>query len=128
MRKNQFGMTFFGVVFIGGSILAVSILGMKMVPAYIEFFSVKNIITEIGKDPAVAAMTPLEIRKSFDRRATIGYVTVIEGKDLEISKQPGGNVVSTSYSVLIPIVANVNILLEFQASTAGTKPAKIVGE
>ncbi|MDP2830088.1 MAG: DUF4845 domain-containing protein [Sulfuricellaceae bacterium] len=127
MKKNQLGMTFFGVVFIGGAIIFTAILGMKMVPAYLEFFSVQKILGAMAKDSGFSTMAPIEIRKSFDRRAQIDYVKVIEGKDLEISKSSSGNLAVASYQVVIPIVANVSVLLEFEASTAGTKAAKVVG-
>lgn len=127
MRKKQFGMTFFGVVFIGGAIVFSAILGMKMVPAYIDYFAVKKILNAMAKDSGFATLTPLEVRKSFDRRAQIDYQNAVEGKDLEISKTPSGNVASVNYKIVIPLVGNVSVLMEFDASTAGTKADKVVG-
>lgn len=127
MRKKQFGMTFFGVVFIGGGIVFSAILGMKMVPAYIDYFAVKKILNAMAKDPGFATLTPLEIRKSFDRRAQIDYQNVVEGKDLEISKTPSGNVASVNYKIVVPVAGNVSLLMEFEASTAGTKADKVIG-
>ena len=127
MRKKQFGLTFFGVVFIGGGIVFSAILGMKMVPAYIDHFTVKKILTAMAKDSAFAAMTPADVRKSFDRRAQIDYQKAVEGKDLDIAKTPNGNVASVNYTVVVPIVGNVSVMMEFEASTAGTKADKVIG-
>ncbi len=127
MKKNQQGMTFFGVMFVGMIIVFGAILLMKLIPPYLEFWSVQKIITVMAKDPALPGMTPQEVRNSFDRRAVIDNVNVIKGKELEISKERGETVVSASYSVTVPIAGNLSALIEFEASTQGTKAAKLAG-
>ncbi|MFH1495363.1 MAG: DUF4845 domain-containing protein [Pseudomonadota bacterium] len=121
MKKNQQGMTFFGVMFVGMAIVLGAILMMKLIPPYLEFWSVQKIIGVIAKDSALPSMTPSEIRTSFDKRANIDTVTVISGKDLEIGKDRGEVVVSANYSVVVPIVANLSALIEFQTSTQDGK-------
>lgn len=128
MKKNQQGMTFLGVMFVGMIIVFGAILLMKLIPPYLEFWSVQKIISVMAKDSGLPGMTPQEIRSSFDRRATIDNVTVIKGKDLDIDKSRNETVVSSSYSVTVPIAGNLSALIEFEASTQGTKAAKPVGE
>lgn len=128
MKKNQQGMTFFGVMFVGMIIVFGAILLMKLIPPYLEFWSVQKVIGVMAKDSGLPGMTPQEIRSSFDRRATIDNVTVINGRDLEITKERGETVISASYSVTVPIAGNMSALIEFEASTQGTKAAKPVGE
>ncbi|PWB50433.1 MAG: DUF4845 domain-containing protein [Nitrosomonadales bacterium] len=128
MKKNQQGMTFLGVMFVGMIIVFGAILLMKLIPPYLEFWSVQKIISVMAKDSALPGMTPKEVRDSFDRRAVIDNVRVITGKDLDIDKSRGENTVSASYSVTVPIAGNLSALIEFQASTQGTKAAKPAGE
>lgn len=125
--RNQRGMSFIGIlvlVVLGVSIILVVV---KLAPAYIEFFSVKKIMSNLASDSAFVGMSPSEIRASFDRRATIGYVTVVTGKDLDLSKESGQNVASVEYSQKIPLVLNISACLEFDASTSGTssKPLRV---
>lgn len=124
MRKNQQGMTFFGVLFVGFMIVGGAILLMKLIPPYLEFWSVKKILSVMGKDSALPGMTPAEVRASFDRRATIDNVTVVQGKDLEISKARGQNVVSVNYVVTVPLGGNLSALMEFHAASDGPAPGK----
>jgi hypothetical protein len=124
MKKNQQGMTFFGVIFVGFVLVGGAILVMKLIPPYLEYWSVKKIITVMAKDSALPGMTPAEVRSSFDRRAVIDNVKVIEGKDLEISKDRGTTVVDANYSVTVPIAGNLSALMEFQASTANSAPGQ----
>ncbi len=127
MRKNQLGMTFFGVMFVGMALVFGAILVMKLIPPYLEFWSVQKIISVMAKDSALPSMTLPEIRQSFERRAIIDNVTVIKSSDLEIIKDRGQTVVKASYSVTVPIVANLSALMEFEASTQETKPPKMAG-
>jgi hypothetical protein len=89
---------------------------------------VQKIIGVMAKDPALSSMTPQEVRTSFDRRAVIDNINVINGKDLDVTKDRGETVVSASYSVTVPVAGNLSALIEFQASTQGTKAAKPAGE
>jgi hypothetical protein len=127
MKKNivnkqpiikQQGMTFIGLVLVIAAVIFLAVIGMKVVPSYIEFFSVKKIIKSIGSDPKFNEMSKQDIIKSFDKGADIGYVTVIKGSDLVIEKSSTGNIVSATYQVVTPIVANASVLLDFNTSTA----------
>ena len=124
MKKNQQGMTFFGVMFVGMVLIFGAILVMKLIPPYLEFWSVKKIIGVMAKDSALPGMTVPEIRQSFDRRSIIDNVTVIKGSDLEIAKDRGATVVNANYTVTVPIAGNLSALMEFQASTADSTPGK----
>jgi len=66
-------------------------------------------------------MSNKDIELEFNKGAEVGYVTVINGKDLVIEKRDTGNVVSAQYQVTIPIVANVSALLDFNATTEKTE-------
>jgi hypothetical protein len=127
MKKNivnkqpiikQKGMTFIGLVLVIASVIFLAVIGMKVVPAYIEFFGVKKIIKSIGSDPKFNEMSKQDIIRSFDKGADIGYVSVIKGSDLVITKGDSGNVVSATYKVVTPIAANASVLLDFNTSTA----------
>lgn len=121
MHKNiinkQQGMTFIGLVLVVAAVIFLAVIGMKVVPAYIEFFGVKKIIGSIGSDPKFNEMSKQDIMTAFDKGADIGYVKVIQGKDLVIAKGESGNVVSADYQVTVPIVANASVLLDFKTST-----------
>lgn len=119
MKKNQQGMTFWGVTFVGMAIVFGAILMMKLIPPYLEFWSVEKVIGVMAKDPALPGMTQQEARFSFDRRASIDNIKAISGKELEISKERGQTIVSANYTVIVPIVGNLSALIEFQTSTQG---------
>jgi hypothetical protein len=116
--QKQRGMTFIGLVITVAAIVFVSVIAMKMVPAYIEFMSVKKAIKKIANDPNFRQMSRKEIQDSFGRTATIDNITSVKGSELLISRsEVSGNIVSVDYQVMIPMMGNVSVLLDFSAST-----------
>jgi hypothetical protein len=118
MHFKQRGMTFIGMLLLIGVIVCVGLVGVKVTPAYIEFFGVKKIIASIASQGNFNEMSKKDIIAAFNKGADVGYVTVVKGSDLVIAKDETGNVVSAEYQVTIPIVANASVLLDFNASSA----------
>jgi len=114
MRKNQLGVSLGGLLVGGVIFIVLAMLGLKLAPSYIEFFAVKKAIIAVG-DEARNGMSASEIRKAFDRRATIDAIDSVKGSDLEISKDSDGMTVSVGYRKEIPLVANVGIYIDFLA-------------
>ena len=118
IKFKQQGMTFIGLVLVIAVVIFLAVIGMKVVPAYIEFSSVKNAIKYVAKDAKFSTMSKKEIASAFDKSASTGYITVIKGSDLVIEKNETGNVVTADYQVTLPIVANASVLLDFHATSA----------
>jgi hypothetical protein len=94
-------------------IIFVAIGGLKIAPAYIEYFKVKKAVTAIAQTQGTVA----EIRTAFERRADIDDIDVIGPKDLEITKEGNEVVVSAAYSKRIPLFANISVVIDFAASS-----------
>jgi Domain of unknown function (DUF4845) len=116
--NKQSGMTFIGLVLVIAAVVFIAVIGIKVTPAYLEFFSIKKIISKIGHESNFAQMSKKEIIDEFTNGANISYVTVISGSDLVIQKSDEGNLVKAEYQVVLPVVANASILLDFSTSTA----------
>jgi hypothetical protein len=124
MHKQR-GITFIGLVFVIVTLVLVAVMGMKLIPAYLEYFSVKKAITKISNEPSFAAMSKKDIVDEFDRSATIDDINVVRGNDLEVSKDDAGKpVVSIEYQATVPLIANVSALIDFSASTESARTSK----
>ena len=116
---SQNGMTFLGLVIVAAFLLSILMAGVIVVPTYIEYFGVKKIIQHIGSDSNFDGMSKKEIAEMFDKGASTGYVTVIKGSDLQISKDANGKqVVTAEYQVVKPLALNLSALMDFKATTA----------
>lgn len=115
--NRQRGIGFVGFIMIAAGIILVAVLGMKVVPPYIHSAQISQIFREIAADPVMKNATIKEIKDSYSKRANINYITDITAEDIEIAKGEGQLGLSASYSVRIPLVANITLLLEFNPSS-----------
>lgn len=119
---KQKGLTFWSMVFTVGTIAAVALLTMKLLPAYSEFFAIKKAIHRLETEGSLPAMSEDEIRRAFDRSTAIDDIHSVQPKDLKIRRTSDGEtVVAAEYEVVIPIVANASALLKFNATTGNAK-------
>lgn len=105
-----------GFIVIAIVLVIVAIGGMKIGPAYVEYFTVKKAVVSIVASGEARGGTVAEVRKAFDRRATVDDVTVITGADLEITKEGGDLLISFGYTKKIHLFGNVSILFDFAGS------------
>ncbi len=110
MKTTQRGMGFIGMLTMLIGIVLIAILAMKLVPAYIEYFTFKKIVTDIAQSDAT---TPQEVRSAFQKRADVDYVDTVSAKDLAITKDE----ISFAYEKRIPLFANVSLVIDFAGSS-----------
>jgi hypothetical protein len=116
MKKRQQGLSLIGMLLVGGLAAFVLLVGFRCVPAITEYMSLKRIVVTVAQEGDSGASIQ-ELRRSFDRRASVGDVSTVTGKDLEIYKQGGKVVVEVSYGRKVPIIANVSLFFDFFASS-----------
>ena len=116
--KRQHGMSFFMLVFVMAVCAVVLLLGLKLFPVYSQYFNIKSVFKGMAASEEVRSGTVAEIRKSFDRRATIGYVEDIAADDLEITKEGGETVVTAAWQKKIPLFTGYTLLVDLSVSTA----------
>ena len=120
--KKQRGMTFIGILFVGIIVVFSAILVMKLIPPYMEYWSIKKVLGAMAKDTSLNNMSTREVQASFDKRASIDNITAIKGNDLDVSKDGGEVVASVEYPVKVALFGNLSACMDFKASTAsGTK-------
>jgi hypothetical protein len=119
MKNRQSGLSLIGVLIVGALLAFVFLIGMRCVPVYTEYMAIKRILNVIA-DSGGSDKTAADVRRDFDNRAIIDDVSTVSGKDLIVDKRRGNIVVSVEYSRTVPIVANVSLLFEFQASSSSS--------
>jgi len=96
----------------------VLLMGLKLFPVYNQYFSVRTVISSMANSEEVKSGTVAEIRRSFDRRAAIAYIEVINGDDLEITKEAGDTVVTAAWQARVPLFTGYTLLVDLSSSTA----------
>lgn len=118
MPGQQRGLGFMGFIMGAFVLVLASIVGLKLIPAYIQDATIKDLFVAVANDPDMQKATPANIRKSFSTRASVDNITAIKVEDIEIVSDQGKPVLSASYAVKVPLAGNVSLYMEFNPSSA----------
>ena len=117
MRARQRGITLLGLV-IGSFVLVfVALLVMRVLPSYIEYFTIKKAVVSISNEMRGRGGSANEARRAFDSRQAIDDFQAVKAADLEITKQGNGFQIVAAYRKEIPLFANIGIYIDFAASS-----------
>jgi Domain of unknown function (DUF4845) len=110
--RRQRGVTLFGLLFWAVIVGFLALIGMRVLPALNEYFTIKRAINKIANE---GNTTVPEIRAAFEKQKDIEYSIVsIAGKDLTITKENDKVVVSVAYDKEVELVKPVFLLIKFE--------------
>lgn len=89
-NNSQRGMTVIGMLILIVIIAFMALVAMKVVPMYIEYYTIKSTIESIRNESDLAQMSVTDIHNAIDKRFNIGYVERITARDLKIKNDPSG--------------------------------------
>ncbi len=119
--KKQRGIGFLGVFILCMVIILGSIGAMKIAPAYMEYFTIKDAIQKVQ---ASGASSVLDVKRAFDKQVEINNIKAVSSTDLDITKDGGDLVIAFAYPVKIRMFYNVYVCVDFAYTTApGGVPA-----
>ena len=112
-QRSQRGLSMIGFLFVAVVIVVVAIVGFRMVPSYVEFFTIQSALEKSLRD--APEPTPVVVKKSFEKYIAADYIDSVTASDLIVVKD--GNIVtaSVSWQKQLHMVGNVSLLLDFDA-------------
>jgi type II secretory pathway component PulJ len=117
MRARQRGITLMGLI-VGSVVLVfVALLGMRLLPSYLEYFTIKQALVAIGNEMRGRDAQVGDVRRAFDNRAVIDDIKSVGASDLVISKQGNSYAIDVAYRKEIPLFANIGVYIDFEASS-----------
>jgi len=123
--KRQSGISLVGLI-VGIAILGfIGVLGMKIVPTFLEYRAIQGAIERAKKDGGDSVKA---IQDSFVKSAEVGYISSVGPRDLIIERVDGQIEISYEYEKKIPLVGPASILLEYNGSTMKAGAPKKVAE
>lgn len=108
MRSKQQGISFIGILFVGGVLAFSGVIAAQVFPTLIEFQAITKAASKAKDGNSVA-----EVRSIFDKAGQIDDIKSISGKDLDVSKEGDKTVVSFAYNKEIHIGGPVYLLLKY---------------
>src|SRR3569623_1184936 len=120
MKSKQRGLTMFGFLIDAVVLVMLFLLALILVLVYIEYFSVKKILATMGQESDLKSKSYADIGNDFERRASVGYVTVVKPEDIAIDRHGAGPGISTDYTYRPKLVGNVSLVVDYGASSDPT--------
>lgn len=112
-RSGQRGITFIGLLFIGGILAVSGVIVAQVVPTLIEL----QAVYKAARKAAAEGGTVADVRMVFDKAAQIDDIKAVSGKDLTVTKIGDKVVVSFAYQREIHLAGPAWLTLKYEGQT-----------
>jgi type II secretory pathway pseudopilin PulG len=112
-RQQQRGFSFLGMLFVGGIVACLFVVGAQLAPTAIEFMAIKKAANKAANEASSVA----DVRKAFDRAAAIDNISSITGNDLDVTKAGDKIVVSFAYDREIHLTGPAYLVMKYAGKT-----------
>jgi len=112
---KQGGMTLIGFILMLAALVFVAYLAMKIVPIYINYYSVVRAMDGMKETPGLSTQSPMRIRDALYDRLYVSYMDDLTDKNVKITRSNGVNV-RVVYAVRENIMGNLDIIVAFDRS------------
>lgn len=108
LMRRQRGMSFIGLLFVGGLLAVTGVVVAQAIPTVIEYQAVLKAVNK-AKD----GNTVPEVRSIFDKAASIDNISSISGKDIDVTKENDKVVVRFAYQREIHLAGPAYLTLKY---------------
>ena len=111
--QQQRGMTAIGWLLVIAMVVFFFFVGIKLVPAYINQFSVSSVLSSLEKEPDIGTLSSGEITAKIMKRLDINMVNDVQAGDIYITQAANHRIIEIDYEVHRKLFANIDILIRF---------------
>lgn len=107
-RSRQKGISFLGLVFVGGVLAISGVVAAQVFPTFVEYQAVDRAVNKASSGSSVA-----EVRTIFQRAAEVDNITSMRAEDLEVTKDGEKIVVKYAYQREIHLAGPAFLTLKY---------------
>lgn len=111
--KRQRGISVIGGLLMLIVVCFVALVVIRIVPIYVSYFTVKSVLEDLQRDPASRQMSVPELYSTLQKRFDIGYVSVINFKQVKIRQQGRERTLSLAYEDRRTLIGNLDVVASF---------------
>jgi hypothetical protein len=115
--KRQKGLSLTGMIIVCTLLFLLMILAFKVVPVYLEFFTVEKHFKAMAMDPKLRSGNRQAVAAAWSARAAVDNLNSVQPDLIEVTKEADGIVVSAEYAVKVPLFRNVAACFDFTPSS-----------
>lgn len=113
LKSGQRGITFLGLLFVGGILAVSGVVVAQVVPTLIELQAIHKAATKAASEGNSVA----DVRMIFDRASQIDDIKSISGKDLEVTKEGDKIVARFAYQREIHLAGPAWLTLKYEGQS-----------
>jgi len=113
LRRQQQGMSIFGILAILIMVGFFVMSGIRMAPVYYEYLAIKDIVSRISVEAAQEEMSPADIRRRLTTIFNTNQIYGLKAKQVEIYRKKGKTYIDASYEVRQPVLWRIDSVLKF---------------
>ncbi len=114
IHKQQ-GLSLVGFILVLSVVIFVSYIGMRIVPIYMEYYSVVSALNGVAAESGSARLSPYELRTKVLNRLYVSYANNIKESDIKILNG-NGVFIGVRYEVRRPMFGNLDVVAKFDKS------------
>ena len=115
--RKQSGLTLVGFFITLVVVLFFAYGAMRVVPMYLEYYSLIAALEKLENDPSAKTMTSRQIKQSIEDSLWVSYSdNNINAKHIRISKKSEGINVRVAYEVRKPFLGHISLIGSFDRS------------
>ena len=116
MNGKQCGMTLTSFLMVLIVVAFGIYIGMKLIPMYQEYYSVRSALKGLAAEPGSADMDPSKIQDMFFKRMDINYSDHVKPQDVKFERIDGGWRMNVNYEVRRELIGNLDVVGKFDTS------------
>lgn len=112
---KQNGLTIMGFLIVISITLFVAFLGMRIVPLYMEYFSVVKALDGVAAERGSANLPPFQLKVKVLNRLYVSYSENVKESHIKVTRN-NGVILRVAYEVRTPVIGNLDVVAKFDKS------------
>ena len=108
-RHRQKGLSSLGWLAAAGIFGILSVGAIKVIPIYMENFTIKSVLESVQEDPRIDPKSKREIWESISKRLYINEVRLIKREHVTMTRKDGKTTITITYESRRPYMGNLFI-------------------
>lgn len=116
VRRKQGGLTLIGFLIVLSIVIFVAFMGMKIVPIYMEYYSVVSTMNGVASTRGAANLQPSAVRTRILDQLYVSYSSGnVKAQHIKLSRRNGVHL-RIAYEVRKPLIGNLDVVAKFDRS------------
>ena len=115
LQARQRGLTIVGFILVAAVVIIFAMVGFRVVPSYVEYYSVKKALDDTMRGDSVDPNNLQAFRSELTRRLQTSYVENVKATDAIIQRSGNQLTAELAWERRLHMFGNAYILLEFEA-------------